>query len=69
MPERTATGRKVSRQRLVEACYIMVRCWDRSKDAADFATQAGAHIEDMREMVRNEMTTVRRTRRTAGGRL
>jgi DNA-binding transcriptional regulator YiaG len=47
--------KKPSRKQLVDAIYIMVRCWDRSKDHDDLAAQFGAHVEDLRDMVRHEV--------------
>jgi hypothetical protein len=59
--------KKPSRKQLVDAIYIMVRCWDRSKDHDDLAAQFGAHVEDLRDMVRHEhIKPVRKTIRVTG---
>lgn len=38
--------------RLLDAIRISVTCWDRATTHRDFAEQMGAHIEDMRDIVR-----------------
>ena len=53
-------------RRLLDAAQLIVTCWDRSVSAVDLHQQIGAHVEDMRILVHEDLrkSTARRKRRT-----